>query len=119
MDNNLQNILSESNKDIDNQALLAYLNNHLPDNESHEIEKKMIEDDFMNDAVEGLQKMDPKKNIDHYINQLNADLHKHLSKRIKRNSKRIFYNQTWIYITIIILLSLIVLSYIVIKSLLH
>jgi ABC-type transport system involved in cytochrome bd biosynthesis fused ATPase/permease subunit len=115
MDNNLKNILSESNKEVDNTTLLAYLNSQLPENEVHEIEKKMLDDNFMNDAVEGLQKVKAKGNIDQYVDQLNKDLHTHLSKRKRRNKDRFLENQIWVYIAIVIILSLIVLSYVVIR----
>ena len=51
MNNDLKDILSNSNKDIDNKHLMDYLSNQLSQEESHAIEKKMAEDEFMNDAV--------------------------------------------------------------------
>ena len=63
MNNDLKDILSNSNKDIDNQQLLAYLSDQLSKSNMHEVEKTMAEDAFMNDAIEGLQQIDSKKNI--------------------------------------------------------
>ncbi len=46
MNNNLLNILSNSNKDIDNQKLMDYLSGQLPDKEKKEVEQWMAENDF-------------------------------------------------------------------------
>ena len=58
MNNDLKDILSNSNKDIDNQLLLAYLSDELSKSNTHEVEKTMADDPFMNDAIEGLQQID-------------------------------------------------------------
>ena len=42
MNNDLKDILSNSNKDIDNQQLMDYLSNQLSKADSHEIEKNMV-----------------------------------------------------------------------------
>ncbi len=39
MNQDLLNILANSNKDIDNQKLMDYLNGKLSDDEKHELEK--------------------------------------------------------------------------------
>ena len=64
MNNDLLNILSNSNKDIDNQKLMDYLSGKLSAEKTHEIEKQMTDSDFVNDAVEGLQEIKNKTNID-------------------------------------------------------
>ena len=51
----LLNILSNSNKDIDNQKLMDYLAGKLSAQEKHDFEKQMAESAMVNDAVEGLQ----------------------------------------------------------------
>ena len=53
----LKDILSNSNKDIDNQKLMDYLSGKLSAEEKHDVEKEMSGSDFMNDAVEGLEKI--------------------------------------------------------------
>jgi len=61
MNNDLLNILSNSNKDIDNQQLMDYLSGHLSPEQLHEVERSMADSEFMNDAVEGLQNIPNKK----------------------------------------------------------
>lgn len=116
MSDKLLNILSHSNKDIDNQKLMDYLSNKLSAEEKHEIEKQMADSDFVNDAVEGLEDVKNKKDISHLVQQLNSDLQKQLLKKIKRKKKRTLKDQPWLYITVIIILLLIIISFIVIKK---
>ncbi|HUS00924.1 MAG TPA: hypothetical protein VMY77_04315 [Chitinophagaceae bacterium] len=115
MDDKLKNILSNSNKDIDNQKLMDYLSGKLSAEEKHEIEKQMADSDLINDAVEGLEEIKNKKDIYLYVEQLNADLHKQLDKKKKRKLKRTLKDQPWLYLAIVLLLLLIVICFIAIK----
>ena len=56
MSDDLKDILSNLNKEIEQEKLLEYLNKNLSAAEAHEVEKQMANDEFMNDAVEGLEK---------------------------------------------------------------
>ena len=115
MDDKLFNILSNSNKDIDNQKLMDYLSGKLSAEEKHEIEKQMADSDFVNDAVEGLENVKNKKNLSTFVEQLNSDLHKQLDKKKKRKQKRALKDQPWLYLAIILLLLLTIICFIVIK----
>lgn len=115
MDDKLLNILSNSNKDIDNQKLMDYLSGKLSAEEKHEIEKQMADSDFVNDAVEGLEEINNKRDLSLYVQQLNADLHKQLDKKKKRKLKRALKDQPWLYLAIVLLLLLIVICFIAIK----
>ena len=116
MSNNLKDILGNSNKDIDNQRLMDYLTNKLSKTESHEVEKHMANDDFLDDAVEGLQKMGNKKNMQELVEQLNNDLKKHTAKNLDRKEKRRLKDDPYTYIAAIIVLLLLVISFIVVKN---
>ena len=61
MSDNLKDILSGLNKEVEQEKLLQYINDHLKEDEQHEFEKQMNDDEFMNDAVEGLQQVGDKK----------------------------------------------------------
>lgn len=87
MSPDLLKILSDSNKDIDNQKLMDYLAGQLSAKESHEVEKWMAESEFINDAVEGLQKVEDKTRIETLVSQLNNDLHKKLDQKQTRKEK--------------------------------
>lgn len=117
MSDGLKDILSNLNKDIEQEKLLEYLNNHMSEAEKHAFETQMNDDEFMNDAVEGLQSIDNSQRINDLVLQLNSDLKKQLDKKKKRKQKREIPGQTWAYYTIVLLLILAVLAYVVIKKL--
>lgn len=116
MSDELKNILNNSNKDIDNQKLMDYLSRHLSKQDSHDLEKMMADDEFINDAVEGLEQFSSKKNMSISVEQLNRELQKQLAKKKQRKEKRRLKDQPWIYYTIILLLALIIICYIIIKK---
>ena len=116
MDDKILNILSNSNKDIDNQKLMDYLSGKLSAEEKHQIEMQMSESDFMNDAVEGLEEVKNKKDLSVFVDQLNSGLHKQLEKKKKRKLKRRIKEQPLLYLTIIIILLLILISFFVIRQ---
>ncbi len=115
MNNDLKDILSNSNKDIDNQQLLAYLSDQLSKSNIHEVEKTMLDDAFMNDAIEGLQQIDNKKNIPLHLEELQASLQKQLAKNAKRKKRRWQDNPQTYLITIIVIV-LILICFVVIKK---
>ena len=88
MNKDILNILANSNKDIDNQQLMDYLSGKLSGEDLHELERSMAGDEFLNDAVEGLQQVKNPKNMQAYVDQLNADMHKSLEKKKTRRLRR-------------------------------
>lgn len=119
MSKDLKDILGNLNKDIEQDKLLDYLNKNLSDAEAHEVEKQMADDEFMNDAMEGLESFKNKSDVSLMVQQLNAELKKRTAKKKARKEKRMLKDQPWLYITIITLLLLIIVSYIVIKKYLN
>ena len=116
MSDDLKDILSNLNKDIEQEKLLDYLNKKLSVAEAHEVEKQMAGDEFMNDAVEGLEQFKNKQNLSQLVDQLNSDLKKHTAKKKKQKEKRKLKDQPWLYITILILLLLIIIGFVLIKK---
>ena len=116
MSDNLKDILSNLNKDIEQEKLLDYLNKKLSDAEAHEVEKQMADDPFMNDAVEGLEHFKNKESLSLLVEQLNKDLKKQTAKKNKRKEKRKLKDQPWLYITLVTLLLLVIICYVVIKK---
>jgi anti-sigma factor RsiW len=117
MSNDLLKILSNSNKDIDNQKLMDYLSGKLPEHEKHEVETWMNETDFANEAVEGLQKFDDKKDLQLYVDQLNKELNKYIEKKKTRRERKRIKESPWVYLTIFLLLLFIVVGYLIIHQL--
>ena len=116
MKTELKDILTNSNKDIDNQKLMDYLSHRISDENSYAIEKAMADDAFMNDAVEGLQQIKAGKNLQLYVEQLNTDLQKQIGKNKKRKDKRRIKENPYTYYAIIFILLLIVISFIILKK---
>jgi anti-sigma factor RsiW len=119
MNKDLLNILANSNKDIDNQQLMDYLSGKLSGEELHELERSMAGDEFLNDAVEGLQQVKNPKNMQAYVDQLNATMHKSLEKKKMRRLRRRLKDQPWTTVAIILILVFCVLAYMVIRKALH
>ena len=116
MSDDLKDILSNLNKDIEQQKLLDYLNKNLSAAEAHEVEKQMANDEFMNDAVEGLENFKNKKDVSLLVQQLNSELKKQTEKKKAKKEKRKLKDQPWLYITIVTLLILVIVAYLVIKK---
>lgn len=119
MSDKLKDILSHLSTEVDQETLLKYLEGKLSDEQKHEIEKRMLDSEFNNDAMEGLQEIRNKERISSLVDQLNRDLHKKLDKKKKRREKLRFKDQPWLYIAIVIILLLIVLSYLVVQRMLQ
>ncbi|MEP7165932.1 MAG: hypothetical protein ABI741_14615 [Ferruginibacter sp.] len=117
MSDDLKDILSNLNKDIEQEKLLQYLNRNMSDAEQHDFEKQLNDDEFMNDAVEGLQALENKNKIAELVQQMNTDLKKQLEKKKKRKEKRKIAEQPWVYYSIVLVLLLIIITYLVIKKL--
>ncbi|MBX2931111.1 MAG: hypothetical protein KF781_04065 [Chitinophagaceae bacterium] len=103
-----QNALSEKD-------LIDYVNNNLSAEKRHAIELQMAENNFMNDAVEGLEQFTNKQQIQEYVHELNHQLKKQTHKKRIRKHKRKLKEQDWIIIAAIILLLLSVTAYLLIQ----
>ncbi|MEO6637209.1 MAG: hypothetical protein ABIN25_02965 [Ginsengibacter sp.] len=115
MNDDLLNILSNSNKDIDNQKLMDYVSGKLSEKENHEIEEAMIESELLNDAVEGLDGFKNKKDVSALVDQLNLNLKKQLEKKKSKKLKRRIKDLPWLYLTIVLILITILIGFLVIK----
>jgi hypothetical protein len=116
MSNDLKDILSNSNKDIDNQQLMDYLSQQMSDDKKHDVEKSMAADPFLNDAIEGLQQIDDTKRMEAFATLLNKDLQKHIIKNKKQKNKRRWKDQPYTYIAIVVFLVLAVICFVVLKK---
>ncbi len=119
MQDNYKDILSHLSTEIDQETLLLYLQGKLSDEKKHEVEKKLLENDFAGEALEGLQQFKDKQQIAYTVEILNRDLKKKLERKKKRREKLKLKDQPWLYITLLIIILLIVISYIVIRKLME
>ena len=116
MSDELLNILSNSNKDIDNQKLMDYLSDKLSKEEKYEFEKSIAASEMLNDVVEGLEKFKNKKDVSLFIEQLNTNLKKQLEKKKSKKLKREIKNLNWLYFSIIMILVIILIGFLIIKK---
>ena len=116
MPQNLKDILSNLSTDIDQETLLLYLQDQLSQEKKHEFEKKLLENEFAGDAIEGLQQIHDKKQIELLVNMLNQDLKNKIKKKKNRRKKLQIHNEPWIYVAIVIVLLLLIISFMVIYN---
>jgi hypothetical protein len=114
MTDDLLNILSNSNKDINNQKLMNYVSGKLSVEEKHEFEKTLIDSDLLNDAVEGLEEFKNKEQLGLFVEQLNSNLRKQLDKRKFKKEKRKLKDMPWLTFTIVLIIIIIVIAFFVI-----
>lgn len=106
MNPDLLNILANSNKEIDNQLLMDYLSGNLTGEKKHAVEEWMADNDFMSDALEGLESIPDKKNVQVYVEELNRSLQKNLKKRKIHREKMRLKENPWTYLAILVVLVL-------------
>ena len=95
---------------------MLYLQDKLSAEKKHEVEKKLLENEFAGDAMEGLQNIKDKQHLSHTVEMLNRDLKNKLVKKKQRRERMRIKEQPWLYISLIILLLLMVIAYIVIRK---
>lgn len=117
MREDLLNILSDSNKEIDNQKLMDYISGKLSAEQKHEVEKWMIDNPFFNEAMEGLQNAGGEKKVKASVDEINSALRKYLQQRKKKRSRYFADVNYWTYIAVIFILALAVLVYFVLQRL--
>ncbi|NOT52407.1 MAG: hypothetical protein HOP10_14145 [Chitinophagaceae bacterium] len=116
MSENYKDILSNLSTEVDQETLLLYLQGKLSEEKKHEVEKKLMQNEFDDDAMEGLQEIKDKQQIQYMVEMLNRDLKKKTEKKKKRREKMKIKDQPWLFISILILILLIVLCYMVIRK---
>jgi hypothetical protein len=116
MQQNYKDILSHLSTEVDQETLLLYLQNKLTEEKKHEVEKKLLENEFAGEALEGLQEIKDKQQIAYMVEMLNRDLAKKVEKKKQRREKMRIKDQPWLYISLLILIILIIISYMVIHK---
>jgi len=107
---NIWNADDELNED----ELINYVKGESSEGEEHAVEKQMADSLFVDDAVEGLQQFSSTDKLNAYVQQINKDLHKQLTKRKFKNLTPIT-GSLWQIIAVIIIILLCILGYVVIE----
>ncbi len=111
-----KDIFSHLSTEVDQETLLLYLQNKLSQEKKHEVEKKLMESEFADDAMEGLKEIKDKRQIQYMIEMLNRDLKNKLQKKKERRHKLEIKIQPWLYVSIFIFILLIIICYILIRK---
>lgn len=114
MRNDLLNILTHSNKNIDNQQLMAYVSDKLTEEEKRLFEEEMIDSNLLSDAVEGLSSMRDEDAIHGYASELNASLASYLAANKKRDNRRGVKDIPLVYLGIFIVVIIALLAFAII-----
>ena len=101
-------------EELNEQELMKYLEGNPSAEERYAIEKQMVESDFMNDAVEGLQQFHHPSKLIVLRDQLNKQLHKTTGKKERRTKNRKLKDQQWLVIAVIAILSICTIGYLLI-----
>lgn len=114
MQDDLLNILSNNNKDIDNQKMIDYINGKLSEEQKHEVEKWMADNPLFNDGIEGLQQAGSARSAT-AVEQINRQLRLHLQQRRRKKEPVFISSNLWIYVAVLLIIILVVVGYLLIK----
>lgn len=112
---NLKNKLSADEKQLNDEELLRYLRNDLEEEEKNILEKKIENDSFESEALQGLLQIQDKESLKKNLNYLNKKLRQLTSKKQRREKRKIIISE-WILLTIIFLLFICVITYFIISG---
>ena len=111
---NINNILPEGEEEFTDEDYLHYINENLSPEEAYRLEKEMLEDGFVNDAMEGLSSIKNKESIETSVENLNRQLNKIVQTRIDKKRKRKLPSNQWAIIAVGITLFIAIISYYII-----
>ena len=118
MEPNLKDILTHLKTTPDQEALLRYLQNNLSNEDTHDLEAQINDDEFLEDALEGLDAVQKDRNIEEIIQELNLGLKKQILTKKKPRRLKGIPKQTWTIYAILCILLLCLMAYWVISKLL-
>jgi anti-sigma factor RsiW len=107
-----QNIAPEG---LSDEQLLNYLKGALPEADNHAVEKQMMDSDFVNDGVEGLQSVADTSRLNQYVEQLNKNLHRQLARKKRRKDKRKIKGFEWVLLAAAIVLAICLAAWFIIR----
>ena len=119
MSENYKDILSNLSTSVDQETLLLYLQGKLSEEKKHDVEKQLLQNEFDDEALDGLQAFKDKEQLQYMVEMLNRDLKKKTEKKKRRREKMNIKDQPWLYASLLIIILLIVLSYIFILRMLR
>jgi uncharacterized membrane protein YvbJ len=95
---------------------MDYISGKLSGKDKHEVEKWIVDNHFENEALDGLQIVKDKKNLEAYVNQLNKELNQYLQQKKQRRDRKKIKEIPWPYVAIVLVLLLVIIAYVVIQK---
>jgi hypothetical protein len=111
-------MFSEESGVPDNKKILDYLQGSLSDAERSHLDGQVPDNPFLQDAVEGLQNVPDRDELPELIGHLNHQLHRQLKTKKSRGRKKQAKFGEWIYWAILIILTLGIIGFVVLRFLL-
>ena len=102
------------NNEMPEEQLMNYLEGKLSGEELEQMEKRIEDDAFVKDALEGLQQFSSNKKLDQYVRTLNQNLHQQLTAKKQKRWQRRLSSPAWLMMATIIILVLCMLAYVVV-----
>jgi anti-sigma factor RsiW len=106
-----KDILSGSGA-IDSRKLMDYLEGKLTDEEKHEVESRLADSPFLDEAMEGLSQMKDKQMIATILTELNRQLDRKIAQRKTRRTRTLQF-PVWLLLATAAVIILAVLAYVV------
>jgi type II secretory pathway component PulF len=113
MKNDLLDILTRERGEHDDQKLIDYILDKLSEAERSEFEERIGSSEILQDAVQGLQGVKDKKDLQVLVEQLKKNLHDQLQKKKLERERRKITEYPWIYIAIIVILVFCIVAFVV------
>lgn len=117
MQDNLKDIWNQLPEGVSEETLMRYLQGQLSAEQQHEVEMQLLHSDFESDALEGLQQIEDPGKLQAMLYQLQQDLKKRTAKKKAFRDKLRIKEQPVLWISILVLLLLVVISYLIIHRL--
>lgn len=119
MKDDLKDILSNLNNEIDQELLSLYLQDKLSKEERHAFEAALTEDEFTADAFEGLSSLDKTANLDLLQQSFRNNLNKRLKEKNKKTLTDTLQNSNWYLYAIVLIILLCMVGYLVVTKMLQ
>ena len=110
----LHKIVKSNKKVVDEEQLIEFVKHNLSIEAHKKVENNIEDDPFLMDAVEGLNEVSNKEQINQSIIELNQHLSKLVQNKSKRKQKRRLPTNQWAILAVVVVLFLSVITYFII-----
>jgi|GEM_PF-883261 len=106
----------DASKKWSSDELLQYIKHTLPPEKRVLLEQQMLEDPFLNDAIEGMQQYKTEQIMQQAVFTINTNIKDRLDEKKRLQKKRSFKDLPWIALTILVVIGLCVAGFFIIQQ---